>query len=46
MKKKLLPFLLFLMGLLFFVYPYIAHYINDYAMQQQIEEFETVCRSA
>ena len=42
MKKKLIPFLLFLVGLLFFTYPYIAHYINDYAMQQQIEEFETV----
>lgn len=42
MKKKLIPFLLFLMGLLFFTYPYIAHYINDYAMQQQIDEFETV----
>lgn len=42
MKKKLIPLLLFLAGLLFFTYPYIAHYINDYAMQQQIEEFETV----
>ena len=42
MKKKLIPFLLFLVGLLFFTYPYIAHYINDYAMQQQIEEFEIV----
>ncbi|SFC47992.1 LPXTG-site transpeptidase (sortase) family protein [Alkalibacterium subtropicum] len=42
MKKKLIPSLLFLAGLLFFTYPYIAHYINDYTMQQQIEELETV----
>lgn len=42
MKKKLIPFLLFLTGLLIFTYPYIAHYINDYTIQQQIEEFETV----
>lgn len=42
MKKKLIPFLLFLVGLIFFTYPHIAHYINDHAMQQQIEEFEIV----
>ncbi|MFO8069655.1 MAG: class C sortase [Alkalibacterium sp.] len=42
MKKKIIPLLLFLLGLFFFTYPYIAHYINNYAMQQQIEEFETV----
>lgn len=42
MKKKLIPSFLFVLGLLFFLYPYIAHYINDYAMQQEIEQFQTV----
>lgn len=42
MKKKIIPAFLFLLGLLFFLYPYIAHYVNDYAMQQEIEQFQTV----
>ncbi|GAB2487883.1 hypothetical protein GCM10008929_10570 [Alkalibacterium psychrotolerans] len=42
MKKKIIPGFLFLLGLLFFLYPYIAHYVNDYAMQQEIEQFQTV----
>lgn len=42
MKKKIIPGFLFLIGLLFFLYPYIAHYVNDYAMQQEIEQFQTV----
>ncbi|MDN6193567.1 MAG: class C sortase [Alkalibacterium sp.] len=42
MKKKIFSGLLFLIGISFLAYPYIAHYINDYAMQQEIEEFEIV----
>ncbi|GEK90827.1 class C sortase [Alkalibacterium kapii] len=42
MKKKVFSLLLFLIGISFLAYPYIAHYINDYAIQQEIEEFETV----
>ncbi|GAA0369218.1 class C sortase [Alkalibacterium iburiense] len=40
MKKKLVPFFLFILGLSLFLYPHIAHYINDYGIQQDINRFQ------
>lgn len=40
MKKKLVSFFLFIIGLSLFLYPHIAHYINDYAIQQDIDRFQ------
>ncbi|WP_035618546.1 class C sortase, partial [Lacticigenium naphthae] len=41
-KKNLFALFIFLIGLGLFLYPTISHYVNDYSIHKEIEEFQLV----